>query len=121
MHIQGEDAPDPDEVAVLERGVADFTVSTTHHDDLRELAGFVRDEHGAVLAGVYGLTWGGCCELQYLWVHPSLRGDGLGGLLLQWAEDEARVPRLRPGRAVYPRLASPRPLPAAGLPTGRSG
>ncbi len=90
MRIQGEADPDPDDVAILERGVAESTVATTDHDDLRELAAFVRDDDGTVRGGVYGLTWGGCCELQYLWVHPSVRGRGFGRLLLEWAENEAR-------------------------------
>src|SRR5947208_13797441 len=43
-----------------------------------------------VVAGVHGLTWGGCCELLTLWVDPEHRGTGLATRLVQRAEQRAR-------------------------------
>jgi GNAT superfamily N-acetyltransferase len=91
LEIRVEDRPDPADVSLLESRISDLLASTTGHRDARELAAFVRDDARAVRGGVYGWTWGGCCELQLLWVDEALRGQGLGGRLLEWAEGEARA------------------------------
>ena len=57
--------------------------------DETQLGIFVRDERGAVVAGIYGWTWGGCCELQHLWVDEARRGQGLATALVVAAEQEA--------------------------------
>jgi GNAT superfamily N-acetyltransferase len=85
-----EDQPDPADVAALEERLSRFTFDATGHHDLRELAVFVRDAAGTVVAGIYGWTWGGCCELAHLWVDEAERGRGWGGRLLDAAEAEAR-------------------------------
>lgn len=84
-----EDAPDPDALAFLEARVVEETLAAADHDDDRELAIFVRDPAGEIVAGVTGGTWGGCCELSVLWVDESLRGRGVGSSLIREAEAEA--------------------------------
>ena len=85
-----EDRPDPDDLAFLEDRVAEATRSSAGVADDLELAIFVRDDDGQVLAGVSGGTWGGCCELQHLWVDQTLANRGLGSALMRAAEEEAR-------------------------------
>jgi GNAT superfamily N-acetyltransferase len=89
MELAVEDRPDPADVAWLETRVAEHTSELTGHTDEAQLAIFVRDASGALRAGIYGWTWGGCCELQHLWVDETLRGRGLASRLIDAAECEA--------------------------------
>lgn len=69
----------------------EFNANATGYVDGRLLAGCVRSDTGEVIAGYTGHTWGGCCTLANVWVHEEHRGKGLGALLLQSAEAEARA------------------------------
>ena len=84
-----EIAPAPADVAVLEDRLYEFNVARTGIADGVLLALFVRDPGGAIAAGIYGWTWGACCEIRYLWVREELRGQGVGSRLLAAAEHEA--------------------------------
>lgn len=51
---------------------------------------FLEDEAGRELAGLTGETFGNWLCIQFLFVSEQLRGQGIGGKLLQAAEEEAR-------------------------------
>ena len=85
-----EDSPDPADLALLEDHVVAAAIAAAGVGDDREFGIFVRDDEGQILAGISGLVWGACCELQAMWVHSSLRGRGLARELMTAAEDEAR-------------------------------
>jgi ribosomal protein S18 acetylase RimI-like enzyme len=57
---------------------------------IRPLSAFARLASGEVVGGAVGRTWGGCCELQQLWVHPAHRRRGLGTRLVRAIEAHAR-------------------------------
>ena len=84
-----ETHPDPKDVVFLEDRINEFNLATTGIDFGGLLAIFVRDAQDAIIAGVYGWTWGGCCEIRTLWVHEDFRGRGYGSALLGAAEREA--------------------------------
>jgi GNAT superfamily N-acetyltransferase len=83
-----EDHPDPGDIEVLETQIRHAASAATGLGDEVDLAIFVRHT-GTVVAGISGWTWGDCCELQNLWVDPSLLGSGLATRLIAAAEAEA--------------------------------
>lgn len=84
-----EDAPPPADLALLEDRVAQAAIDAAGLGDDEEFAIFVRDDDGRVIAGISGIVWGRCCELQALWVDEPLRGRGLARALMAGAEAEA--------------------------------
>lgn len=82
--------PTPAEIDFLEDRLYEFNSQATGIVDALGLAVFGRDAGGAVVAGLCGHTWGGCCEIRQVWVHERYRGQGIGRRLLELAETEAR-------------------------------
>ena len=76
--------------AELRDAIHEFNFATTGYRDGRSLSCFLRDDDGALVAGIDGFTWGGYARVDYLWVTEQLRGQGLGSRLLDAAEEEAR-------------------------------
>jgi GNAT superfamily N-acetyltransferase len=85
------DAPSRDDVQLLDDCLYEFNARRTGIDDGRLLGIFARDAGGQTIGGLYGWTWGGCCEIKLLWVHEAWRGKRLGTRLLERAESEARA------------------------------
>ncbi len=88
MEFHIEDHPDPRDIGFLETQIRREASAAMGLGDEVDLAIFVR-EAGRVVAGISGWTWGDCCELQSLWVAPSLRGRGLATQLIAAAEAAA--------------------------------
>ena len=88
MEFYVEDDPHPGDIEFLETQIRrEASAALGLHDEV-ELAIFVRDA-GRIVAGISGWTWGDCCELQSLWVEPSLKGRWLGTRLIAAAEAAA--------------------------------
>jgi GNAT superfamily N-acetyltransferase len=85
------DSPARQDVEFLDDRITEFNVARTGITDVRLLAIIVRDAEADIVAGLYGWTWGRCCEVKILWVHERWRGQGLGTRLMAAAEDEARA------------------------------
>ena len=88
MEFSVETDPDPRDLEFLETQIRREASAAMGLGEEAELAIFVRDA-GRIVAGISGWTWGDCCELQSLWVDPSLRGPWLGTRLIAAAEAEA--------------------------------
>src|SRR4051794_15954102 len=85
--IMTED-PARDDRDFLDERIYEYNVAATKITDDRLLFLSFRDEQGQIIAGLSGWTWGGCMEIEYLWVHEGQRGAGLGTQLLAAAEAE---------------------------------
>ena len=83
------DEPLAADVEELEDAINRFNFDTTGQRDGRLLAAFLRDSGGRLRAGLAGHTWGGCCEIRFLFVREAERRCGLGTALLRAAEAEA--------------------------------
>ena len=83
------DAPSVDDQRELERRLDEHNIEHTGIRDARLLSIMLRSPAGTLDAGLYGHTWGGCCEIKTLWVAATRRGEGLGRRLMHTAEDEA--------------------------------
>ena len=73
----------------LSERIYEFNSAATGRFDGESFGAAQRDASGAVLAGISGFTWGGCCFVSYLWVAQEHRGTGLGGALLKVFEKHA--------------------------------
>jgi GNAT superfamily N-acetyltransferase len=50
----------------------------------------VKNENKEIIAGIGGWSWAGVCEITQLWVDERMRNKGLGKMLLDAAESEAK-------------------------------
>lgn len=85
-----ETEPDLATLAALEERVVDAVVAGANLGEESEFAVVVRDAHGRLVGGVSGTAWGGCCQLQAMWVDAAHRGRGWSRRLIAEAEAEAR-------------------------------
>ncbi len=63
--IRIETEPALQDVQFLDDQITAFNIAQTGIQDGRLLACFVRDQAHQIVAGIYGWTWGGCCEIRY--------------------------------------------------------
>lgn len=77
-----DDPPQPAALAV-DAGLETHNRSAAPLGDVRPLGAFASLASGEVAGGAVGRTWGACCELLQLWVHPDHRGAGTASRLLR--------------------------------------
>jgi GNAT superfamily N-acetyltransferase len=82
--------PTRSDVMELDDQIGAFNYDATNARDFLKLGIFLRGPDGALDAGLYGYSWGGCLSIRLLWVRDALRGTGYGTQLLERAEREAR-------------------------------
>src|SRR5262249_37532045 len=91
MTVVVDSDPARADVHFLTERIDEFNFAATGIRDGREFASFVRDATGRIAAGIYGWTWGGCCDVRYLWVREDLRAWRVGRAVLAAAEGGGRA------------------------------
>jgi ribosomal protein S18 acetylase RimI-like enzyme len=74
----------------LAERIYEFNSRVTGLFDGKPFVGTINDESDRLVAAVTGHTWGGTCQVTYLWVDELQRRRGLGRALLHAVEAEAR-------------------------------
>ena len=82
--------PAPGDIDELRENLISHNVASHGYTETSNIAIFVRNEEGSLDGGVYADAWGGCCQVELLWVAEESRGDGLGTRLMAAVEEEAR-------------------------------
>ena len=88
-NLKIETQPSHQDVDFLEGQLNAYNIAKTGIPFGGYLSCFIRNDQGKIVAGLYGYTWGACCQIEVLWVHEHLRGKGYGTSLLKAAEAEA--------------------------------
>ncbi|RUZ74295.1 GNAT family N-acetyltransferase [Mesorhizobium sp. M7A.F.Ca.US.006.01.1.1] len=81
--------PRPEDLTYLSERLTAFNDGDVGTSERQALAVFVRDEDGAVVAGISGYTAWDWLYVQWLWVDERLRGQHMAGTMLDAAEQEA--------------------------------
>ncbi|KUM27411.1 acetyltransferase [Mesorhizobium loti] len=81
--------PLPRDLALVGEGLSAFNDRDVGASGRKTLAVFVRDDAGAIVAGISGYTAWGWLYVQWLWVDEKLRGQRIAASMLDAAEREA--------------------------------
>ena len=91
MNILTKVVPSAEELDFMDDRLYEHNSAQTGQDDGQLFGFFIRNDQQEIVAGLSGWTWAQACQIQNLWVHSSLRGQGYGEHLLEAAELEARA------------------------------
>ena len=92
-HVMSKSIPSSAEQEFLEDRLYEYNCSQIKQDDGQLFAFFIRNEQQEIVAGLSGWTWAHACEIRTLWVNEAWRRHGYGRILLESAEQEARLRR----------------------------
>jgi ribosomal protein S18 acetylase RimI-like enzyme len=78
-------------IELLEDRIYEHNSSVTNKYDGHLFSRIVKNENKEIIAGIAGWTWAGICEITQLWVSENHRQNGIGRMLLEAAESEAKT------------------------------
>jgi len=88
--VEVEDAPDAATQQVIDEGLDEYNFGKAGPDNAEDLWVIARDDEGVVKGGVKARTFYAWMFTDWLWVSNSVRGTGVGSLLMDKAEAAAR-------------------------------
>ena len=91
LTISDDDYPELEAVAAIQRGLHQFNQEMGGPYDGEPVTVLARDEEEVVKGGLLGLTYWNWLFIDWLWLSPQVRGQGLGTDLLARAEAVARA------------------------------
>jgi len=89
MRISVEQQPASADVRLIRSRLRAFNEERVGPDEHRRLTILARDHEGRIQGGLIGGTYWQWLYIEALWVASEHRGKGLGGKILQTAEEEA--------------------------------
>jgi GNAT superfamily N-acetyltransferase len=81
--------PDDEDISGLRAELVKHNLQASSIAQSMDMAVFVHDSSGRLVGGITGNLWGGVLEIDFLWLHTDLRGQGLGAQILSRLEEEA--------------------------------
>ena len=90
MKIEVLQNPDTQLIDYLDKQIADFNWANWEVQERKPLAVQIKNEHGEVIAGAAGRTFGNWLQLSTLWVSEELRGKAMGSQILKSFEDAGK-------------------------------
>jgi ribosomal protein S18 acetylase RimI-like enzyme len=86
LSLSIEDQPSFADREAIDNALEEFNRPYLHDPTFGRIALFVRDEDGAIVAGLDASHYAGWLYVNNLWIDPELRGIGIGRHLLGEAE-----------------------------------
>ena len=89
LRLSFENDPSPNDRELIDEGLGAYNAPFLQDPTYSYFGLFVRDEAGAIRAGLIGHCYAGWLFVQLLWVHADLRRRGIGRGLIAEAERHA--------------------------------
>ncbi len=88
--LQIDRDPTDSDVEEIRQSLVAYNIARSGYNERFKAAVLVRNDDGSLAGGVYAYGWGGCFEVELLWVSEDRRGEGIGTRLMSAVEEEAR-------------------------------
>jgi GNAT superfamily N-acetyltransferase len=91
IRIEVHDSHPAQASALIDDGIGQSNDAAAPLHEVKPVSCFALGQNGAVVGGAVGRRWGGCCELQQLWVEPDQRQKGVATQLMAAFERHAQA------------------------------